>query len=383
MMPLPTEWVSSRPKPERCTTGGPSGNVVGIGVGVEEEVRRVHHPDAAIGAHGGVGHIEAVLEDRVLVVDAVVLGRLVDGDDVGAAVVVGRSRGNAVVVRAVILIAADHVDACGIRVLPILRDPEAAAGVEAEVGRLGDERLGQQQVDREIRRRTHLRIGVGRRKLRAVELFGATEHAVRFAELRERGGSRLHLERRTRDQRRRGIFPGAFKDALHEVVHDERRFAEEAALPCGLLDAEDDFIPLALLQRAHRDLVAEDLLAGALVGRCERAARADLHAVDEEFVRAFKVAEMKADRFLEQVALVLGEEGIVHPHPSTIPGVGRGGRTGGGRRDRSGHLSLGEGGAKPSEAKQQERTEGHGVACRQAKPAKVATLGGKRDRYAV
>ena len=120
------------------------GNVVAIGVRIEQQVRRVHHPDAAIGAHGGVGHIEAILEDRVLVVDTVVLGRLVDGDDVGAAVMVGRSRGDAVVVRAVILIAADHVHACGIRILPILRDPEAAAGIEAEVGRLGNERLGQQ-----------------------------------------------------------------------------------------------------------------------------------------------------------------------------------------------------------------------------------------------
>ena len=119
------------------------GNVVAIGVRIEQQVRRVHHPDAAIGAHGGVGHIEAILEDRVLVVDTVVLGRLVDGDDVGAAVMVGRSRGDAVVVRAVILIAADHVDACGIRILPILRDPEAAAGIEAEVSRLGNERLGQ------------------------------------------------------------------------------------------------------------------------------------------------------------------------------------------------------------------------------------------------
>ena len=125
-----------------------------------------------------------------------------------------------------------------------------------------------------------------------MELFGATEYAVRFTELRERGRGRLNLERRTRDQRRRGIFPSAFEDTLHEVVHDERRFAEEAALPCGLLNAEDDFIPLALLQRAHRDLVTEDLLAGALVGRSERTACADLHAVDESLVCAFEIAEM-------------------------------------------------------------------------------------------
>ena len=120
------------------------GNVVAIGVRIEQQVRRVHHPDAAIGAHGGVSHVKPVLEDRVLIIDAVVLGRFVDGDDVGATVMVGRSRGDAVIVRAVIFVAADHADARRVRILPILRHPEAAAGIEAEVGRLGNKRLGEQ-----------------------------------------------------------------------------------------------------------------------------------------------------------------------------------------------------------------------------------------------
>ena len=235
------------------------GDVVTVRVRIEQQVRRIHHPDAAVGAHGGVGHVKTVLEDRMLVVDAVVLRRFMDRDDVGPLIVMGRSRGDAVVVRAIILVAADHVHAGRVRILPILRDPESAAGVEAEVRRLGDLRLGQQEVDRQIRSRAHLGIRVGRRERGAMELLGAAEDAVRFAELRERGGGRLDLERRAGDQRRRGIFPRALEHALHEVVHDERRLAEEAALPLGLPDAEDDLVPLALLERAHRNLMAEDL----------------------------------------------------------------------------------------------------------------------------
>ena len=235
------------------------GDIVTVRVRIEQQVRRIHHPDAAVGAHGGVGHVKTVLEDRMLVVDAVVLRRFMDRDDVGPLIVMGRSRRDAVVVRAIILVAADHVHAGRVRILPILRDPKPAAGVETEVGRLGDLRLGQQEVDSQIGRRAHLGVGVGRRQRGAVELLGAAEDAVGFAELGERGGSRLDLERRAGDQRRRGIFPRAFEDALHEVVHDERRFADETALPLRLPDAEDDLVPLALLQRAHRDLMAEDL----------------------------------------------------------------------------------------------------------------------------
>ena len=141
---------------------GAVGNVIAVGIGVEQQVRRIHHPDAAMGAHGGIGHIQPVLEDRMLIVDPVALRRLMDGDDIGAAVMVRRSRRHAVVVRAIILIAADHVHAGGIGILAILRDPKPAAGVETEVRRLGDLRLRKQEIHREIGRRAHLGVGVGR-----------------------------------------------------------------------------------------------------------------------------------------------------------------------------------------------------------------------------
>ena len=345
-------------------------DVVAIGVRIEQQVRRVHHPDAAVGADGRVGHVEAILEDRVLVVDPVALRRFVDGDDVGALVVMGRRRRDAVVMRAVILVAADHVHAGGVRILAVLRDPEAAAGVEAEVRRLGDLRLGQQEVDRQVRRRAHLRISLGRGERRTMELLGAAEDAVRLAELRERRRSGLRLEGRTRRERRRGIFPRSLEHALHEVVHDERCLAEEAALPFGMPDAEHDLVPLALLQRAHRHLVAEDLATRA---------GADLHAVDERLVRSDEVAEMQADRFLEEVALVLGEERIVDAHPGAIPDIGGDGRAVRRRGQRHGRLGDGRNGAKHRCDQRHESTEGHGVIRRQANRTKVATFGVKRS----
>ena len=77
----------------------------------------------------------------MLVVDPVMLGRLMDGDDIGAAIVIRGSGRDAIVVRAIILIAADHGHPGGVRVLTVLRNPEAAAGIKTEMRWLSDERL--------------------------------------------------------------------------------------------------------------------------------------------------------------------------------------------------------------------------------------------------
>ena len=135
-------------------------------------------------------------------------------------------------------------------------------------------------------------------------------------------------------------------------------------------DAEHDLVPLALLQRAHRHLVAEDLATRA---------GADLHAVDERLVRSDKVAKVQADRFFEEVALVLGEERIVDAHPGPIPGVGGDGRAVRRRRHRDDGLGDGRNGAKHRCDQRHESTEGHGVMRRQANRTKVATFGVKRS----
>ena len=99
-----------------------------------------------------------------------------------------------------------------------------------------------------------------------MKLFRTAEHPVGLTEGREGCGGRLHLQRRTRRQRRRRHFPRPFEDALHEVVHDERSFAKEAALPGLVMNMKKEFVPFALFERAHRDLMTEDLSPGALVG---------------------------------------------------------------------------------------------------------------------
>ncbi len=113
-------------------------DVVAVAVGVEEQVGRVHHPHAAVARHGSRGEVEAVDEDRVTVVAAVGAGGFVDGDDVGAAVVVRRGGWDLVVMGAIVLVAGEHPDAGRVGVLPGLRDPEPPAVVEGKVEGLGD-----------------------------------------------------------------------------------------------------------------------------------------------------------------------------------------------------------------------------------------------------
>ena len=124
--------------------------VIAVGVGPEDEVGSLHDPEAAGSAEGGVGHIEAV-EDRAVEVErSVAVGIFVDRDAVGSFVVVWWGRWDAVVFRAVVLVAADHADACWVGVLAVLGDPEASPFVVAEVGGLGDEGFVEEGFDSEV-----------------------------------------------------------------------------------------------------------------------------------------------------------------------------------------------------------------------------------------
>ena len=101
------------------------------------------------------------------------------------------------------------------------------------------------------------------------------------------------------------------EDALHEVVHDERRISQEAAGRGvgGGGDADRHFVPFALAEGADGDLVAvEPLVTGA-----------DLLAVDPQLVGAREVADVDADGFLEQVSLVLREEAALSQDPRAVP----------------------------------------------------------------
>ncbi len=120
------------------------------------------------------------------VIPAVAGGVLVDGDHISPAVVVRGRRGDPVEMRAVVAVPADHLQSRRKRILPELRDPEAAAGIEAEVGRLGHHRFRQHQVDHEVVRRLHLAKRILGRQLAAVhETFRLRQHAVGLAKLVE------------------------------------------------------------------------------------------------------------------------------------------------------------------------------------------------------
>src|ERR1043165_2688146 len=133
-----------------------------------------------------------------------------------------------------------------------------------------------------------------------MKLFGAPEDAVRFAErLEGRRGRLLHQRPTGRVAVTRVELPWSFEDAFHEIVHDERRAAEEAAGAGRVVNAEGDLVPFPFAQGADGNLVAMDRVASAPVVRRESAARADLPAVHPDFVRAREIANVDAHGFLE------------------------------------------------------------------------------------
>src|SRR5262245_31097869 len=129
-------------------------------------------------AHHGVGHVEAIDENFVPVEYAIAVRVLVNRNDVRAASVVRWWRRDLVVVRAIILVAAQHDQPGRIRILPVLRNPKPPAFVEAEVRRLRDQWLAQKQLRYEIRAGPDFRCGFGWQQARPMHLRGTTEHPV-------------------------------------------------------------------------------------------------------------------------------------------------------------------------------------------------------------
>ena len=299
-------------------------HVIAIAIGIEEQIRRVHDPDTIATGQDGIGHVQSINEHLVLVERAIAIRVFVNGNHITAAIMIRRRRRNLVVVGAVILVAAEHLHAGGIRILTILRDPEPAARVIAQVRRLRDERFMQQLLDDEIIGGFELRRGFCRRKLRAVdELCRFAEHAVALVILVERSARRLLFERDPLGPRRIvacAPFPVAFEHALVEVIHDERRFAEEATGTGHVVNTDGDFVPLALAQETGRNLVAMIARSSAAELRGEGSASTDARAVNEYLVSIGETADVQRDGFGEQVPLVRREEAVMRLEPRTIPG---------------------------------------------------------------
>ena len=245
-----------------------------------------------------------------------------DRHEIGTPIVIRRRGRHLVVVRPVILVAAEHRDAGGIRILPRLRDPKATALVEAEVERLRDRRFVQHEIGLQVRRGCHLLRGFKRRLPRPGHLRGTAQHAVGFTEGIKRRDGRFHRDRRTRlIVVARAKLPSPRKHALHEIIHDERRVAEEA-LRAGagrVVHVDRQLVPLALAQRADGNLVPVDRRATAAVIRRKRPTGAELHAVDPYLVRAGQVADIHPDRLFVKVPLMLDKETIVDLHPRAVP----------------------------------------------------------------
>src|SRR5688572_13669604 len=161
---------------------------------------------------------------------------------------VRRWRGHTIVHRAVIGIAADHLEPGGIRILTVLRDPRAAALVEAEMRALGNVRLGEQQIDLQIVRGFEFGVRLVRREPRTRDEFPrAAEDATRAA---EDGKCRARWLRRERAARSVALadvnLPVALHQAFDVVRHDRWCFAEETAGTGTVVDADRDFVPLIL-----------------------------------------------------------------------------------------------------------------------------------------
>ena len=167
------------------------GHVVAVAVGIEEQVRRIQHPDAPAPVRHGGRDVQAVHERLVPVVDAVAIGILVDRDLILAAEMVGRGRGDLVVDGPPDPVVADHPQARGKRILQVLHHPEPPAFVEVDRDRLPDDRLGQDELELEVV--GDLEAGQGRagreRRLAAFKRDVGLRRSGRHAAFGTRGGS--------------------------------------------------------------------------------------------------------------------------------------------------------------------------------------------------
>jgi hypothetical protein len=167
-------------------------HVVLIGIGIEEKVGRVHHPDTAFSGQGGGGDVQAA--DKVLrgLEIAIAVGVFEDGDAILALDVVRRrGRRPVLILYAPVHVVSGDLKALGEGILPVLHDPHAPALVEGEVDRLRDERFLGAEGDLDVFRSREAR-------LRPRGLFGA----------RKRHNQTRHCEESATKQSGRGERPG-------------------------------------------------------------------------------------------------------------------------------------------------------------------------------
>ena len=122
-------------------------DVVGIAVGIKQQMRGVHHPDPVAAGQCRIGQAEFIGEHLVRVVTAVAIRVFVDGNTAAARRVVGRRLGLAVILGPIILVAADLPQPGRIRVLHIMRNPQPTTRIETKMCRLRHQRLVQNRLN--------------------------------------------------------------------------------------------------------------------------------------------------------------------------------------------------------------------------------------------
>ncbi len=110
----PTETIHHRVRVFQAEAGKPHlgiavGHVVVVFVRIEQQVRRIKHPNTAAAACNGSDDVEPFEKRLVIVEDTVTVGVFMDRDLVVAALVVRRREGDFVIGGAPIIVAADDL----------------------------------------------------------------------------------------------------------------------------------------------------------------------------------------------------------------------------------------------------------------------------------
>ena len=128
------------------------GLIVPVGVGIEEEVRRLENPQTGGIEREARDEAQSIDKNTMFFGDPVAVGILVERDPIETAVMVGRGGRHLVVDASQEGVAADHRQPRRLRVLDELGHPDPAPGIPLHREWLTDRRFGEDQIDAEILR---------------------------------------------------------------------------------------------------------------------------------------------------------------------------------------------------------------------------------------
>src|SRR5437660_1727270 len=113
--------------------------IITVSIGIEEQVRRVEHPNSAAATPPRRHNVQPIKKGRVLVENPVPLRILVNGDFIQAFEVTRGWRRNFVIDGPPEAVMADHPQSRRRWILAVLHDPHSAALVEIQKHRLSDD----------------------------------------------------------------------------------------------------------------------------------------------------------------------------------------------------------------------------------------------------